>query len=256
MLRNRFTLAVMAAIIGLLFVASTFGDIQQIQQAGYSQIDVAGSPLTPRTVLNFASGASCVDNSGTSPPETDCTITGGGGGGSPSPGVSLTFSPTAGSTTTLTHNFGNADHYTFCQDSSGNIFTPSEVTLGSNADTIFVGAAMTSVTCTAMNTALSNGVNTVSFSATPAFNAALGNIQAITLTGNVTSWTVTNLAVGQMMVWHICQDGTGSRTFAGAPAAVHGFFTIGSTASLCNDQALESPDGTHLYATSTGVINQ
>jgi len=43
-----------------------------------SQIDAAGAPLTARPTLNFAAGASCVDNASAN--RTDCTFSGGGGG--------------------------------------------------------------------------------------------------------------------------------------------------------------------------------
>lgn len=65
--------------------------------------------------------------------------------------VSLTFSPAAGSTTTLTHNLGNINHALVCIDSTGTVFSPSVAILGANADQITVGAAMTNATCTAIN---------------------------------------------------------------------------------------------------------
>jgi hypothetical protein len=55
-------------------------------------------------------------------------------------------------------------------------------------------------------------VNTVTFSATPVFNAALGMAQKLTLTGNVTSSTFTNGVVG-LYEFILIQDATGGRTF-------------------------------------------
>ena len=49
----------------------------------YQTIKAAGVALTQRTVVNFLSNMSCSDNSGATPPETDCTPSGGGGGGGP-----------------------------------------------------------------------------------------------------------------------------------------------------------------------------
>lgn len=106
-----------------------------------------------------------------------------------------------------------------------------------------------------INGQFSTPVNTVTFSATPVFNMNLGD-QTITLTGNVTSFTVTNVVAGQKVNIQICQDGTGSRTISGIPGNVKGFFTIGGTLSTCSVQSFESFDGTNLYATSTGVINE
>lgn len=101
----------------------------------------------------------------------------------------------------------------------------------------------------------SNSTNVVSFSTTPNFDFSKGNTQEITLTGNVTSWTVSNIPSGGHLEFIICQDGTGSRTFSSPPASVHGFMTIGSTLSRCSSQTFTT-DATNIYATSTGVINQ
>ena len=60
---------------------------------------------------------------------------------------------------------------------------------------------------------LSTPVNVVTFSATPTFDASLGNTQKITLTANVTSSTLSNATAGQTINFIICQDATGSRTF-------------------------------------------
>jgi len=89
--------------------------------------------------------------------------------------------------------------------------------------------------CAALGT-----VNTVAFSATPTFDAALGSRQDITLTDNVTSSTLSNAASGQQIDFLICQDGTGSRTFAwpAAPTgAVLGGMVIGATAGKCSAQS-------------------
>jgi len=99
------------------------------------------------------------------------------------------------------------------------------------------------------------GVNTITFSATPVFDFSKGNFQTITLTGNVTSSTAINLTAGQTGIIQICQDATGGRPFV-APTTVKGFMTIGTTASKCSVQAFASFDGTNLYATGAGVINQ
>lgn len=96
-------------------------------------------------------------------------------------------------------------------------------------------------------------LNTVTFSATPTFDASKGNTQKITLTGNVTSSTLSNAAAGQFLYFEICQDATGSRTFVW-PSNVKGGMTIGSTASKCSAQSFIF-DGTSAYAVSPGVSN-
>jgi len=100
---------------------------------------------------------------------------------------------------------------------------------------------------------LATNINTVTFSATPAFDASLGNTQKITLTGNVTSSTLSNATAGQSINFLICQDGTGSRTFVW-PTNVLGGMTIGSTLSKCSAQNFIF-DGTNAYALSAGVTN-
>jgi hypothetical protein len=101
--------------------------------------------------------------------------------------------------------------------------------------------------------ATSTSVNVVTFSATPTFDASLGNTQKITLTGNVTSSTLSNAATGQQINFLICQDATGGRTFTW-PANVLGSMTIGSTASTCSAQNFIF-DGTNAYALSLGVTS-
>lgn len=61
--------------------------------------------------------------------------------------------------------------------------------------------------------------NVVTFSATPVFDCSKGQKFEITLTGNVTSSTLTNLVAGMNLVFTIKQDGTGSHTFV-APTGV------------------------------------
>jgi hypothetical protein len=100
---------------------------------------------------------------------------------------------------------------------------------------------------------LSTPVNVVTFSATPTFNASLGNTQKITLTANVTSSTLSNATAGQTINFLICQDATGSRTFVW-PTNVKGAMTIGSTLSTCSAQDFIF-DGTNAYAVSSGATN-
>jgi hypothetical protein len=101
--------------------------------------------------------------------------------------------------------------------------------------------------------AVISGLNVVTFSSTPTFDARLGNTQKITLTGNVSSSTLANAAAGEQVNFIICQDATGNRTFAW-PTNVKGGMAIGSTASTCSAQNFIF-DGTNAYALSSGVTN-
>lgn len=94
-------------------------------------------------------------------------------------------------------------------------------------------------------------VQTVSFSATPTFDPSLGSYAQITMTGNITSWTLTTsgLVSGQFFTLVFIQDGTGSRTLAGAPASVKyagGSLTLTATASK-RDAITFRWDGTSAY---------
>jgi hypothetical protein len=98
-----------------------------------------------------------------------------------------------------------------------------------------------------------SGLNVVTFSATPTFDASLGNTQKITLTDNVTSSALSNAATGQTLTFVVCQDSTGGRTFVW-PSTVLGGVTIGSTASKCSAEDFIF-DGTNAYAVSPGATN-
>lgn len=98
------------------------------------------------------------------------------------------------------------------------------------------------------------GINTLTFSATPIYDLSLGCVQTITLTGNVTSSTAINGLAGQAYSWLICQNGTGNFTHVW-PTTFLGQMTIGLTASECSAQRFIF-NGTSFYATDPGVINQ
>jgi len=102
-----------------------------------------------------------------------------------------------------------------------------------------------------VNGAIRSTLATVGFSATPTFDASLGNSLKMTLTGNVTSSTLSNAQAGQQISWILCQDGTGSRTFVW-PANVKGGMTISAGANTCSAQNFLY-DGTNAYALSPGM---
>jgi hypothetical protein len=93
----------------------------------------------------------------------------------------------------------------------------------------------------------------VTFSATPAFDFSAGNLQAITLTANVTSSTIANPAPAQTIVFKICQDATGGRTFQW-PSNSRGGMTVGTTASKCSLQNFVY-DGSLWWALGAGASN-
>lgn len=82
---------------------------------------------------------------------------------------------------------------------------------------------------------LLNTTNVVAFSATPIFDTSKGDLQKITLTGNVTSSDLTNCPNGWRVTFDIIEDATGGHTFT-PPANLHLFGTIDTTANKHNIQ--------------------
>lgn len=91
---------------------------------------------------------------------------------------------------------------------------------------------------------------TVTFSATPAFNASLYNTFQITLTGNVTSSTLTGTSAWQYVNWLIIEDATGGHSFVW-PTNVKGGMSILTDANAWNLQTFLCNAST-CYAVSAG----
>jgi hypothetical protein len=92
------------------------------------------------------------------------------------------------------------------------------------------------------------GVNTVTYSATPTFDLSLGDFQKMTLTGSVTSVTLTNMVAGQRVVFDFTHDATTTAFTVTMPSTVKNFAPIDpTTANKHNVQEFYSPDGTNLY---------
>ena len=83
-----------------------------------------------------------------------------------------------------------------------------------------------------LETALVIGTTAVTFSSTPTFDSSTASYFSITLTGNVTSSTISNASDGRIIYFNICQDSTGSRTFTW-PASVLTAPTVGPGPSVC-----------------------
>jgi hypothetical protein len=102
-----------------------------------------------------------------------------------------------------------------------------------------------------------NQMQIVAFSATPVFDASTGNFFSITLTSNVTSWTISNPGSGQMITIQWCQDSTGGRTVPASLTTVKGFTTPGTTASTCSTQSFWYNGNIGAwYAIAAGSTNQ
>ena len=95
---------------------------------------------------------------------------------------------------------------------------------------------------------LSGALVSVTFSTTPDFDAGLGNLLKLTLTGNVTSSTISNPTSGEQILLLLCQDATGSRTMAWPSnlKLAGGSYTLTTTASKC-DTLTAAYDGSNWY---------
>ena len=98
------------------------------------------------------------------------------------------------------------------------------------------------------------GLVTVAYSATPAFNAALSAGFDITLTGNVTSSTITGQFFGELIAFVIVQDATGGRTFAW-PSNVYGAGAIGLAPNAISVQLFLTRADLTIHAAAPMSIN-
>lgn len=93
-------------------------------------------------------------------------------------------------------------------------------------------------------------MSTVTYSATPTFTASSYNSFKITLTGNVTSSTLSGASAGQHLRFLIYEDGTGGHAFVWPPE-IKGGMSIVTDANTWNMQTFFC-DGTYCYAESAG----
>jgi hypothetical protein len=125
-----------------------------------------------------------------------------------------------------------------------------------NANTVLAGPASGgagAVTARALVAADLAVTVPTSFAATPVFNAGTAAMPTftMTLTGNVTSSSVTNASGGQIITFVITQDGTGGRTFAWPPN-FRGAAPIAPDATLVSVQSFVY-DGTNWRANGPGL---
>lgn len=86
---------------------------------------------------------------------------------------------------------------------------------------------------------------TVSFSATPAFAAGSVSKFYLTLTGNVTSSTISGMVKDQIVIFQIAQDGVGGRSFVW-PTTVKNAGPVKQTAGAISIQSFTF-DGSNFY---------
>jgi hypothetical protein len=96
---------------------------------------------------------------------------------------------------------------------------------------------------------------TVAYSATPTFSTTT-RASILTLTGNVSSFTLAAGADGQEKTLTFCENAAGGFSVT-PPSNVHGFFTVGTAANKCSSQHFTYAAGRSAWlADSPGVINE
>lgn len=95
---------------------------------------------------------------------------------------------------------------------------------------------------------------TVSYSATPTFTATANTVTGfyMLLTGSVSSSTLASPSTGQILIYNICQNGTGGFTFV-PPSNVLKMGTVDPTANACSQQIFQY-DGTNANAVSPMLV--
>jgi hypothetical protein len=98
------------------------------------------------------------------------------------------------------------------------------------------------------------GVATVAFAATPTFDLSQGDVQKITLTGDVTGGTVTNRMDGQMTTFQVCQDAAGNHAFNVNFGTHNGqAMPVAKTANTCTSQTFVGYGG-WMYPVSAAEV--
>lgn len=106
---------------------------------------------------------------------------------------------------------------------------------------------------TAIRQASAQTAQVVTFSATPVFDCSKGQKFEITLTGNVTSSTLTNVLPGMSLTFTIKQDATGTRTFV--PPSGLPIDTIDPTANAASLQTFEVSTASVIRYSSPMMVN-
>jgi hypothetical protein len=94
-------------------------------------------------------------------------------------------------------------------------------------------------------------LKTITFNATQTIDFKQGNVQTVTLTGNITTLTLSNLKAGALYTLRVVQDGTGSRTVTWG-ASVH---WVGGSAPTLSTGAGKI-DIFHFTAPDTSTIEE
>ena len=170
---------------------------------------------------------------------------------------------TASSTDTLTNKSGNISQFTndsgYLTSALADVVDDTTPQLGGDLDVngqSIVSVSNGNIVLTPNGTGKTKITNinyseaaphTVTYAATITPDVANGNIQKVTLTGNVTFSAFSNPVAGQTLTLFVVQDGTGSRTLTSTMLFAGGNKTL-STAASAIDIITVHYDGTNYYA--------
>ena len=228
---------------------------------GYVTIDDEDSPLTQRTVLNFAgAGVNCADDTD----QTTCTISGGGAGGVANYEENFT-SQTSITATDAEHGFGHARILVGCYDNSTprNWIIPSAITVhASTYDVVVTFATATTGYCQFNG---SGGAGTVTNAAAltadlPVFGdgSAAAKVGTKTGTGNelVTSQSPTIVTPTIASFANATHNHTNAAGGAALTLASAAFLNQGTTTTLLHGNAAGNPSwgAVDLTADVTGIL--
>jgi hypothetical protein len=212
----------------------------------YFGVQLSGVPLLQvekdRTVINNGMDLKMFSDNET----TQKFAVAGATGNITTPGT-LNLNGTGALSTTATNGSGSICLTTNCVMTTPNIGAASAASV--NATGAIVGSSVGATAAMSFGTTftgpkmiasgyISGAVSTNnSVSGSPNIDLDTANTFFLTLTGNVTNATWSGGSIGSQVNLIICQDATGSRTWAwNFGTTVNGFDTIGSTASKCNSQ--------------------
>ena len=233
------------------------GTVTSVAFAMPAEFSVSGSPIINSgtiTITKVAQNANAVYAGPTS-----------GGTAAPAfrPLVAGDLTGLAGSVTSVTLAVSAGSLFTASISGTNPITTSGTATINITfanqaANTILAGPASGGSGAVVARVAVAAdiaGIKAVSFSATPVFDASTFALPTftMTLTGNVTSSSVTNPIAGQRIAFVLTQDGTGGRTFAW-PTNFHAASNIGPDANSVSVQEFLY-DGSFWRATGPGSVN-
>jgi hypothetical protein len=134
------------------------------------------------------------------------------------------------------------------------IIIPNPVLLNPAGVQIIAGGITIQGNLVVTGTITNGGIVPVAFSANPAFNAVLGNVFEMTLTGNVVGSTIAGTFGGQLITFILIQDAVGGRTFV-YPAQVKNTTAIDATANAINVQSFVARANGNLYPIAPMTIS-